>query len=45
MLVSVGSTDKFGNSTVAVDCSDDKFRTIEVFHFTKSCTEQQQTNH
>ena len=29
MLVSVGSTDKFDNSTFSVDCSQEQFRTIE----------------
>ena len=29
MLVSVESTDKFDNSTLAVDCSDEDFRPIE----------------
>ena len=29
MLVSVESTDRFDNSTLAVDCSDEEFRTIE----------------
>ena len=29
MLVSVESTDKFDNSTLAVDCSDEEFRSIE----------------
>ena len=28
MLVSVESTDKFDNSTLAVDCSDEEFRSI-----------------
>ena len=43
MLVSVESTDKFDNSTLTVDCSDEEFGTVE--DFTKSFTEQQQTNH
>ena len=29
MLVSVESTDKLDNSTLAVDCSDEEFRSIE----------------
>ena len=29
MLVSVESTDRFDNSTLAVDCSDEECRTIE----------------
>ena len=29
MLVSVESTDKFDNSTLVVDCSDEEFRSIE----------------
>ena len=29
MLVSVESTDKFGSSTIAFDCSDEEFRSIE----------------
>ena len=29
MLVSVGSIDKFDNSTLAVDSSDEEFRSIE----------------
>ena len=44
ILVSVESTDKFDNSTLAVDCSDEKFRTSRR-HFTKCGKEQQQTNH
>ena len=33
MLVSVESTDKFDNSTVAVDCSDEEYRSIEASHY------------
>ena len=29
MLVSLESTDKFDNSTLADDCSDEEFRSIE----------------
>ena len=29
MLVSVKSTDKFDSSTIAFDCSDEEFRSIE----------------
>ena len=29
MLVSVENTDKFDNSTLVVDCSDEEFRSIE----------------
>ena len=29
MLVSVQSTDRFGSSTLALDCPDEKVRTIE----------------
>ena len=32
MLVSVESTDQFDNSTLAVDCPDEEFRTIEAAH-------------
>ena len=43
MLVSVESTDRFDNSTLAVSCPDESSDRLGR-HSTKYCTEQQQTN-
>ena len=48
MLVSVESTDKFDNSTLAVDCSDEDFRSMEaslyqVLQRTKANEKQKKT--
>ena len=40
MLVSVERSDKFDNSTLAVNCSDEELRSIDA-----SLYQQQQTNH